>query len=44
MTWNWPEVQRLTIVVAIFSVLFLWQHGVDEFFAKHCWIFYWIKA
>jgi preprotein translocase subunit SecE len=27
MTWpEWPEVQRLTIVVAIFSV-FLWQHG-----------------
>jgi hypothetical protein len=30
---SWPEVQRLTIVVAIFSVLFLWQHGeLDEFF------------
>jgi hypothetical protein len=27
MTWpEWPEVQRLTIVVAIFSV-FLWQQG-----------------
>jgi preprotein translocase subunit SecE len=28
VTWpEWPEVQRLTIVVAIFSVLFIWQHG-----------------
>jgi preprotein translocase subunit SecE len=34
MTWpEWPEVQRLTIVVAIFSVLFaLATWGVDEFF------------
>jgi hypothetical protein len=28
MTWpEWPEVQRLTIVVAIFLYYLLWQHG-----------------
>jgi preprotein translocase subunit SecE len=39
MTWpEWPEVQRLTIVVAIFSVLFaLATWGVDEFLHQH-WI------
>ena len=36
VTWlPWAEVQRLTIIVAVFSVLFslaIW--GVDEFFSK----------
>jgi preprotein translocase subunit SecE len=45
MTWpEWPEVQRLTIVVAIFSVLFaLATWGVDEFCISISWIFNWIK-
>lgn len=36
VTWpEWAEVQRLTIVVAVFSVIFaLATWGVDEFFAK----------
>lgn len=36
VTWpEWPEVQRLTIVVAVFSVLFaLLTFGVDELFVK----------
>ena len=36
VTWPvWAEVQRLTIVVAIFSVVFaLATWGVDELFAK----------
>jgi preprotein translocase subunit SecE len=35
MTWpEWPEVQRLTIVVAIFSVIPL-HGGVDEFLHQH---------
>ena len=36
VTWPaWAEVQRLTIVVAVFSVLFaLATWGVDEIFAK----------
>jgi preprotein translocase subunit SecE len=35
MTWpEWPEVQRLTIVVAIFSVIPL-AWGVDEFLHQH---------
>jgi len=36
VTWpEWSEVQRLTIVVAVFSVLFaLGTWGVDEVFAK----------
>jgi preprotein translocase subunit SecE len=44
MTWpEWPEVQRLTIVVAIFSVLFaLATWGVDECISIS-WIFNWIK-
>ena len=35
-TWpEWAEVQRLTIVVAVFSVLFaLATWGVDEMFSK----------
>jgi preprotein translocase subunit SecE len=43
---EWAEVQRLTIVVAIFSVLFaLATWGVDEFFAKSlAGFFNWIKA
>lgn len=47
VTWpEWSEVQRLTIVVAVFSILFslaIW--GVDEFFAKVLTMFFnWIKA
>lgn len=36
VTWlSWAEVQKLTIIVAVFSVLFslaIW--GIDEFFSK----------
>jgi preprotein translocase subunit SecE len=43
---TWAEVQRLTIVVAVFSVLFaLATWGVDEVFAKSlAGFFSWIKA
>jgi preprotein translocase subunit SecE len=36
VTWpEWSEVQRLTIIVAVFSVIFaLLTWGVDEFFVK----------
>ena len=36
VTWpEWPEVQRLTIIVAVFSILFaLLTFGVDELFVK----------
>lgn len=47
VTWpEWLEVQRLTIVVAVFSVLFsLATWGVDEIFAKGLeGFFMWIKA
>jgi preprotein translocase subunit SecE len=47
VTWpEWAEVQRLTIVVAVFSVLFaLATWGVDEIFAKAlAGFFNWIKA
>ena len=47
VTWpEWAEVQRLTIVVVVFSVLFaLATWGVDEFFAKAlAGFFNWIKA
>ena len=47
VTWpEWAEVQRLTIVVAVFSVLFaLATWGVDEVFAKSLEGFFnWIKA
>ncbi|WP_310377863.1 preprotein translocase subunit SecE [Flavobacterium sp.] len=47
VTWPiWAEVQRLTIVVAVFSVLFaLATWGVDEVFAKTLASFFnWIKA
>jgi preprotein translocase subunit SecE len=47
VTWpEWEEVQRLTIVVALFSVLFaLATWGVDEVFAKALEGFFkWIKA
>ena len=47
VTWpEWEEVQRLTIVVAVFSVLFsLATWGVDEIFAKTLEGFFnWIKA
>ena len=46
VTWPaWAEVQRLTIVVAVFSVLFaLATWGVDEMFAKALEGFYnWFK-
>jgi len=47
VTWpEWAEVQRLTIVVALFSVLFaLATWGVDEVFAKSlAGFFSWLKA
>ena len=47
VTWpEWSEVQRLTIVVALFSVLFaLATWGVDELFAKTlAGFFNWLKA
>jgi preprotein translocase subunit SecE len=47
VTWpEWAEVQRLTIVVAVFSVLCaLATWGVDEVFAKTlAGFFNWIKA
>ena len=47
VTWpEWSEVQRLTIVVAVFSVLFaLATWGVDEVFAKSlAGFFSWLKA
>ena len=47
VTWpEWAEVQRLTIVVALFSVIFaLATWGVDEVFAKTlAGFFNWLKA
>ncbi len=47
VTWpTWAEVQKLTIVVAVFSVLFaLATWGVDEFFAKAlAGFFNWLKG
>ena len=47
VTWpEWSEVQRLTIVVAVFSILFaLAVSGVDELFTKAlAGFFNWIKA
>lgn len=47
VTWpEWAEVQRLTIVVAVFSVLFaLATWGVDEMFANILEKFFiWLKA
>ena len=47
VTWpEWAEVQRLTIVVAVFSVVFaLLTWGVDEFFAEVLTMFFkWLKA
>jgi preprotein translocase subunit SecE len=47
VTWpEWAEVQRLTIVVAVFSVVFaLATWGVDELCAKSLAVFFnWIKA
>ena len=47
VTWpEWAEVQRLTIVVAVFSVIFaLATWGVDQIFAKTLEGFFnWIKA
>ncbi|KVV14242.1 preprotein translocase subunit SecE [Flavobacterium sp. TMP13] len=47
VTWpTWAEVQKLTIIVAVFSVLFaLATWGVDEFFASVLEKFaIWIKA
>lgn len=47
VTWPaWAEVQRLTIVVAVFSALFaLATWGVDEMFAKALEGFFnWLKA
>jgi len=47
VTWpEWAEVQKLTIVVAVFSIVFaLLTWGVDELFAKAIEGFFnWIKA
>ena len=47
VTWpEWSEVQRLTIVVALFSIIFaLATWGVDEFFSRAISVFFnWIKA
>ncbi len=47
VTWpDWSEVQRLTIVVALFSVIFaLATHGVDSVFEKALSSFFnWIKS
>ena len=47
VTWpEWAEVQKLTIVVAVFSIIFaLLTWGVDELFAKAIEGFFnWIKA
>ena len=47
VTWpEWAEVQRLTIVVALFSVIFaLATWGVDEMFANVLEKFFnWLKA
>lgn len=47
VTWTeWAEVQRLTIIVAVFSILFaLATWGVDEVFAKAlAGFFNWIKG
>ncbi|WP_395054965.1 preprotein translocase subunit SecE [Flavobacterium sp.] len=47
VTWpEWSEVQRLTIVVALFSVVFaLATWGVDELFSKAIEGFFnWIKS
>jgi len=46
VTWpEWAEVQRYTIIVAVFSVLFaLATWGVDELFAKAlAGFFSWLK-
>ncbi|MBQ0118025.1 MAG: preprotein translocase subunit SecE [Flavobacterium sp.] len=47
VTWpEWAEVQKLTIVVAVFSVLFaLATWGVDTIFGRALEIFFnWLKA
>jgi preprotein translocase subunit SecE len=47
VTWpSWSEVQRLTIIVAIFSITFsLATWGVDEVFAKTIEAFFnWLKS
>ncbi len=47
VTWpEWAEVQRLTIVVAVFSIVFaLATWGVDEAFSKSlAGFFNWMKA
>ena len=42
VTWPiWADVQRLTIIVAVFSVIFaLLTWGVDEFFVKALELFF----
>jgi preprotein translocase subunit SecE len=47
VTWpTWSEVQRLTIIVALFSIIFsLLTWGVDEVFAKAIEGFFnWLKS
>jgi len=46
VTWSsWPEVQRLTFIVSIFSVLFAFATwGADEVLKKVIMVFFsWIK-
>ena len=47
VTWpEWAEVQRLTIIVAVFSIVFaMLTWGVDELFAKSIEGFFnWLKS
>lgn len=47
VTWpEWAEVQRLTIIVAVFSIVFaMLTWGVDELFAKSiAGFFNWLKS
>jgi preprotein translocase subunit SecE len=46
VTWpNWADVQKYTIIVALFSVVFaMATWGIDELFSKAiAWFFNWIK-
>jgi preprotein translocase subunit SecE len=39
VTWPWSEVQRLTIVVAVFLFIRFGNMGVDDFLQSFSWIF-----
>jgi len=46
VTWpDWADVQKYTIIVALFSVVFaMATWGIDELFSKAiAWFFNWIK-